>query len=349
MSKKVLSCVLVVLGVAACGGPSAAVSESSTVPEEAVRATTPLPITDGLAPLAVASACGAFDELGPVTPMPALGGRLVLALPSDAVSVGRAHDLMSAPASDERETRFVIERGESRMVVFVEETFASPGDAFVRSISRFAATRIARGTVTPVNLASGLDAVVVEASSVDGPEGGVVVDEAWITTPEGTVVSVGIFVTTDLVGAPDGCRSSARAIALGVGIGDARLDLAGGPRRLDRWTIDLPANAVLVHDEGPDFDVYEIVSVAPFDADASSLGIYVGGHPSFEPTGTERPGRLLGRETPWWVDEVNGQSRREAIVGYDDGSEFVHAFVRAQSPIEAESLVRVAESLRDAR
>lgn len=335
-----LACAL----VSGCGGE--ALPERTTTPEPMPRASR-LPIADELPELSAATACGGFDDLGPLSPLPALGGRLAIALPSDAVAVARGHNLMSAPASDERETRFVVERGSSRMVVFVEETFASPGDDLAGAIARFAATRIERGTVTPMRLPSGLDASIVEATSVDGPEGGVMVDEAWVTTPDGTVASVGIFVTTDLTAAPGGCRASARAIALGVGPGAIRLDLSGGTRRLDRWTIDLPPRAVLVRDEGPDFDVYEIVMVEPFDRVASSLGLYVGDHPSFEPTGTERPGRLLGRDTPWWVDDLDGRSRREALVGGGAAMPFVHAFIRASTPDAAESLVRVAESLRD--
>lgn len=333
--------------VTACGAHAPTPETTAQPLTAAAIGTEPLRVVDAFADDASGN-CGPFEDLGPTEPMPALAGRLRIDLPRDAVSSARPVNLMSAPSGDDTETRFVIDRGASRLVVFVQETFSSPTSDLAATVAELEAARIPHGSVVRTRLASGLSAAIVEPNDVDGPPGGVFVDGAWVATADGTVATVEVYATPDVAPAPQACRRIARTLLDSIAPGDAHLDLAAGERTLaPGMTIRLPANHAIGHDVGPDFDVFRIVPVVPLATPTATLGIYLGGHPSFEPRGEERATTLFGRPASWWTSVEEQAARREALVEFP-GVGYAHLFVVGH-PGSLDGLTAVAETLQYAR
>lgn len=338
----------------ACGGATANTTARTTSPtEEGTSQTRPLPIVSALS-ADPDNACGPFADIAANgadapsgTVMDALAGRLRITLPSDAVSSARPVDIMAAPTGDDRETRFLVDRGDSRLVVFVSETFAtSPGD-LATAAAALEAERIDEGNVVRMRFASGLEAALVEPTSVGGPQGGVLIDNAWLITPEGTIVFAGVYVTPDIATTPSVCRSVARRILTSFAPGAARLDLSAGQRQLGaNMSIDVPARHIVRHDAGPDFDVFHVRPLVPFGAREAALGIYVGGHPSFEPTGVETRGTLLGTEASFFTETGSTTIRRDAFAPISDSGLAMHVFIEAPTVADADALTHIAESIR---
>lgn len=342
MKRTLLPALFLASGCAAnVGGPPASVPTHAEPNPPAVDG---IVIVDGWG-AEPTGACGAFESGHETTSELALAGRLRLQLPTGSVSMARPHDVMSAPNGDDEETRFLVDREGSRMVIFVEETFASAGDDLARAVVDREASRVERGRVFRVRLPSGLDAVVIEPTSVGGPPGGVFVDGAFVVTADGTVASVRVFVTPDVASSPESCRRAARRILTSIAAGDARLDLSGGDRTLRPGAkIRVPPAHVLRHDEGPDFDVFEVIPVAPLGQRRATLGLYFGNHPSFQPAGEKSPTTLFGLSTSWWTSGDGAQTNREAPVTLP-GLGFAHVFLSGDRA-QVDALTTVAETSR---
>jgi hypothetical protein len=240
-----------------------------------------------------------------------------------------------------------VERDEARLVVFIEETFASPTADLRATVATIEAERVDEGLVASHTLASGLRTVIVEPTSSGGPPGGVMIANAYVVMPEGTLVTVGVYVTPDVVEHAAGCHAMARSILYGITGGTTHLDTSAGERRLgEHLTITLPAGHALTHDEGPDFDVFRVQPIVPLDEPPSSLGVYLGHHPSFEPEGTESRGPLLGQDVAYFRSESPSEVRVEALVRTPSSGEAVHVFVNASSGARADALVGIARTLR---
>lgn len=334
---------------AACGGSSPPVAVPAAPIQNDDAPAAALPIDDALSGDA-AGACGPFEALGALVPQAALAGRISIGLPADAVSSARPHDIMSAPTGDDAETRFVLDRGDSRLVVFVAETFASPPPDLASTVATLESARVQAGRVARVRLASGLEAAFVEPTSLDGPPGGVLVENAWVAMPDGTVVSIGIYGTPDVVTAPTVCRRVARTLLASITAGTARLDTSARERELsDGVHVTLPAHYAMTHDRGPDFDVYRLRPIVPLGVDAPVLGIYLGDHPDFEPEGDESPGTLFGQPASWWTVTAPTAARRQALVQVPGRELFAHVFMEARDGAELDALTRVAATLRGDR
>lgn len=336
-----------VLLLSACGGTTPPLehpseSESSDAPSS------PVPIVAELPP-ATEGGCGPFDGPSASTSTSSfelLAGRLTITAPSDAVSSVRAHNIMAAATGDDQETRLVIDREDSRIVVFVFENFTEPPTDLIHTAARFEGERIGDGVVSATRLPSGLDVVLGEPSGVVGPPGGVLVDDAWVCTPEGTLVFAAVFVTPNVDDAPTSCRAFARRILTSLAPGSRTLDLAARTVSLEEGLrIDLPARHVITRDAGPDFSVYRVRRVIPFRAPEEVLGIYIGSHPSFDPEGTQSTARLLGQDVTFFTVEGSTTLRRDALVEMPNGAGVVHAFLEAPTSASLEALTRIAETM----
>ena len=134
-------------------------------------------------------------------------------------------------------------------------------------------------------------------------------------------------------------------------------------RRAKRTSGESEENVVEVrrtrHEVGPDFDVFSVWTVGPLLEFGGSIGVYIGGHPSFhyyraEGTGDVVPedGTLLGDTMTWhrWVSVSQGgdvRYRLEAIVPHPSMEYLaIHAFMRAPDEATLERLRQVVETLR---
>jgi hypothetical protein len=304
----------------------------------AAAATRPaLPITEGLA-VAPAGACGPFEALGETAVYPALGGRLRLSLPVDAVAE-------TDPDPAPRQTRFLVQRGESKLIVMVFETYGAATDGLAEIVAENEASQ---GTVARVKLASGLAGAIVEPTERAGPKGGVLVSSGYFNGPDGTVANVAVLASEDVAPTTAACQAMARQILTSVAPGDVHLDLAAGDRTVGGYQISLPDNYVLANEPGPDFDLWRVFPVTAMDQPTPQLGLYFGRAPAFQPVGTEAPGELLGEPITWFTNEQAGWTNVGALLAASDDGDMVHVFVSAPTAAGAKALVRVAETLRRA-
>lgn len=141
------------------------------------------------------------DKLPVDTAAELLGGRLVVKLPKAMKLEPRGHDIMSADASPEEETRAVLNLGKARFVMMTSEELATVGTDFKAQVA------------TQVDKTAKLEAVAVAkplvayafAPTPTTDQDANLVYTSWIAHPDGTVQLVAFYVNND------GAREAAAA------------------------------------------------------------------------------------------------------------------------------------------
>ena len=85
-------------------------------------------------------------------PIEVLGGRLSIRMPQGAKKEARPFDIMSAPESEEHETRVVFDAGQERLVLMVHESFAFAGDDFEKDVRDWVAKWKGKYRIEPIQL-----------------------------------------------------------------------------------------------------------------------------------------------------------------------------------------------------
>jgi hypothetical protein len=296
-------------------------------------------------------------------PIPLLGGRLSVRMPAAAKAQARGHSIMEAPASNEDETRVMVDAENERLVLMAYELYALSGGNLEKAVRAEAANSLGKDAAT-INLeklpvAPPLTAVVVVPERQDGTREANLVLGLYVGSGDGTVQYLAFYANP--AGARDaaGVAALCRKIAATVSAGSQRLSSQAGARSFpgfinDRLVATVPEGFVASVQEGPDFSVYRLRKLVRLGEQPSVCGIYLGGHPAYIHRQTEAPpdkvtplkGRLLGREVKWQNWSTAKGAMSEVIVRYPKGKGMrMHVFCTAGSLDDVKALQAVAETL----
>jgi hypothetical protein len=247
-----------------------------------------------------------------------LGGRLVMRLPAGARIEARGRSIMAAPESAQHETRVVLEKGEEKLVVMVFEFFALAGPDFEQQVRKELGQLKGKGgapyAIGPLATGSPkLRAIAGTAPNLDPERKAALVLGAFLAHPDGTVQYVGFFVNPAAGKDAAGCTALAKRIAATLAPGPRALPRAAGQRGLDvlakdtELQVTVPANWVASVQPGPDFIVHHLRKLTSYGSPSLGIGVYVGGHPSYQHKQTDGPpskvtvvkGKLFGKDVEW--------------------------------------------------
>lgn len=318
-------------------------------------------------------ACGGGPTTGTVAPTsasetrkpppaagrtPLLGGRLTVALPAEARVAPRRRSIMAAEESDEEETRVILAPGAgdlARFVMLARETFVTgtgdaPADArlWLRESGE-------RARVEPIAAGEGLSVAAIVPQTAARGDAPLLVLALLVERPDKTIAEVGFYILPEMAGERAKWDARARAVAGSLAAGqnalvatrDHRVDVGGG-RAL---ALRSPEPFVLTRQPGPDFLVFRIRSLRPIGRPPSAIGVYVGGHPSYQfeqagiaPADVQKiSGKLLGNDVEWmrWTEEDVVMLEAMTRVGEHD---VVHVFLYAE-PARLDALKAAAEGM----
>ncbi|WP_437797514.1 hypothetical protein [Sorangium sp. So ce693] len=373
------------LACAACSGSGGAPGKA---PARA-QGEAPAPAPQGETPIAPTQAspgpaAPSIDFLGKRPATSLLSGRLAVRLPEGARIEARARSVMAAAEPDEDETRVVLDAGDERFVIMAYELFALGGKDPEGGVRAAAATDFPGGgaTVEPLGVSDEqLKAWAVFPKSADRGSVAIPVLVLYVLHPDGFAQMLAFYVNPPaakdaagcsalaagagaLPAAPGElprCTAFARAIAATVSAGPRRLDASGGERTLkgqgseDSFLVKVPAGASTTAQRGPDFTVHRLRLPVELGAPQSAIGIYVGGHPSFQynqneakVTPTPRPGKVFGKAMSWQVWPMSPtRVMAEAILPHPKIKGLtVHLFAGAADDKALAPLLDIAASLR---
>jgi hypothetical protein len=260
-----------------------------------------------------------------------IAGRMKLRVPAGAGSIARAYDVMSSPAPPEEEERLVLGGGQSvgkdpgdeAFVILGAETWqldpdraTVEADAIVHpgtlddEAPKFLHAVFAPDLdVEPVAVADpGMRVYAGRPKTVAAQPGAdaALVLALLVALPDATLDTVAFYVTPSLA-SNAGCVGLAERIGASLATGPRPLDRAAGERSLGRvatgaLSIRAPADYVVVHQPGPDFDTYKLFYLRALSLYPGTITIsvdrYADGNAGADGSARE-PGTLLGKPVEW--------------------------------------------------
>lgn len=269
----------------------------------------------------------------------------------------RGHSVMAAPQSVQHETRVVLDAGSQRLVLMAFELFATAGDDLMAAVRRDLA-ELGAGeqppSLEPLAI-PGLKAIAMVPASFDLKRDAILTLGLYVSPPDGTVQYLGFYANPAAGADLPGVTALVRRLAATLAAGPTPLAKEAGKRTLSEGlSVTVPAGYVTTRQDGPDFAVHHVRKLTPLGQPEARLGIYIGGHPSFQYRQSEQapdklkklPGKLLGQSIEW-QEWSSGPVRKtcEAIVPMPRGGLRVHAFLSASTPAELDELRKLAETL----
>ena len=319
-------------------------------------------------------ASAAAGELGKLAldkaPIDLLGGRLTMRFPAGARIEARRASIMAAPESPQHETRVALEKGDEKLVVTAFELFELGGPDFEQQARKDLAKLKAKGgapfAVAPLVTGSPkLRALAATAPSLDPERKGQIVVALFVAHVDGTVQWIGFAVNPAAGKDAAGCTALAKRMAATLVPGPRALPRAAGLRSLDVLAKDtelqatVPAGWVASVQPGPDFIVHQLRKLTNFGAPGLGIGVYVGGHPSYQhrqvdgpaPQVTVSKGKLLGKDVEWqqWTRGTgkDAATTLEAIAPLPGNDRLnVHVFATVANPALLKELQPIIATLK---
>jgi hypothetical protein len=318
-------------------------------------------------------------------PTSLLKDRLSLRLPKDMRIQTRPHNIMSAPQPTETETRAVLDAGEERLVIMATELFERGGADPDRSVRASVAAEFNPPPlkIEPLQLPSQqLKAWAIFSASIDRSRAAILLLSVYVLHPDGFMQLVNFYVNpaaasgtgcsglsrvADAGKLPQAqgelptCTALVHAIASTLEAGTRRIDSAGGERKLtgqygdDSFFAKVPAGTGITAQTGHDFTVHHVRLPVDLGEPQPSLGIYVGGHPSYQYTQndakvspTRKPGKVFGKDVSWQVWSESPKSvMAEVIVDHPQSKNArIHLFASAADEKALAPVLDIAASLR---
>lgn len=300
-----------------------------------------------------------------------LAGRLLLSVPDQAKFRPVQHGIMAAPEADSEQTRIMIDAGEQRMVLMVYELFARTDVDDLQGPAQKATRHFPmKVSFRKWPLAGQLRAVAYFPSAPTKNEEANLVMGVFVATPDGNVRNFMWYVNPQAASESNACLRLAESMAESIVTGAKTLDTAGGERELSAYSkaksvfASIPKGYALTTQRGPDFIVHHINKIVSFGEESSSIGVYLGDHPSNNREGFAEQGKttLFGKSSSWYqkVDSEDGVELiavgatvplgwsllGKAVPGTSDGPSYADVFLTAANASSIQELESIAATLR---
>jgi hypothetical protein len=302
-----------------------------------------------------------------------LAGRLTVKVPDQAKAIARRASIMAAEEATEEETRIVIDAGKERLVIMTWELFSLKGSGFSKRAGKYLKESLpeaerAKAKIEHIAMAkTDPDVYAIAPVSHDLKREAIMVLAAVIGHPDGTVQFMAFYVNPKGAADIPGVTKLAQAILDTLGAGKRRLGLAAGPRKLSAFEksleVQVPKNVSHSVQQGPDFLVHRLSPVAALGDDRGTLGIYIGGHPSYQykqrenrsmgkwkAKVTKKKSKVLGDDVEWHRWDNDGWHTAEAILKLPGKDRFlVHIFAGGAKVSLVDEMIKIAATLKMAK
>ena len=280
--------------------------------------------------------CGGLVD-APRTQTWFLHQRAALTIPSAALGAAM-HNIMEAPPSRAWREVGWAEQGEARMAIVASETHFRVDGVLIDGVRAWA-----RPGWTVEAIDENVVAAFPSVLEADGTDARL----ATLYVRDAAHLIVALNLVTDPANAAlGGCLAFARDLARSAVSGTDTVDTAARVATFERFEINVPEGFASTIDEGPDFNVFRIERIRDSEASPqASIGIYSGGYPSFDATGTPALTRsLLGADIAFYDTNEGALHRREALIRQEYGA--LHVFYGSTDAHVFEAVDQAVMSLR---
>ena len=291
-----------------------------------------------------------------------LGDHLSLTLGAGMKIEPRGHSIMAADASNEDETRGVLDNGTMRLVMMAYELYAKPTADFKAAVAadlKAQGEPLASAKLEPLKLPAPLSGIAVTPVP-SGKDDANLIYMVYVASGDHSVQLLSFYVNPDGISDLAGFMALVHQIAASAIAGKRQLAFAAKDHEFrgagtDKLVITAPDGFVSTTQDGPDFSVHRLREVGDLGSASRSCGIYLGGHPSYQHKQAgiadanvkSVAGKLLGTAATWHSWSDGSRFTIEAIVPHPlQASLVVHTFCTATTEAALDSLRKIAETLR---
>jgi hypothetical protein len=260
---------------------------------------------------------------------------------------------MATPSSEQQETLLFFKNANEEFMVRVQELFLmSTGD--VNADAKILADSWTSSADMPyqsvaVNHPNMPMAKIMLPSTAVGADD-TYVASAIVQPDDNMLILLQIYASTRDTQNKEKYLSFADNVLNSIQKGTKTVNQSARTEKLWFYEVDIPADYSFVYQQGPDFDVYYMRKTVAMDSKTQpTMGIYIGGHPSFNPEidGAKKSNdTIVGQAMEWVSYEKDGVFHAEAMftVSGSDGL-MTHVFISADTEAELETLKAIARTL----
>lgn len=217
-----------------------------------------------------------------------LNDRLYIKMPDGTQDIPRQENIISAPESDQSETRLIWEKGDQKLVVLTDETFLMAGDSLIEDAKYFlnswGENNISNFSLTNTTTENGLEIVSIFPKVYDEYSETISVASAYIRHPDGSIIFMNFYLNPAAFTEKDSYIQLAEDILSTLKPG--KREIGTTPTTAELFgdiSIDIDKGYVLVEQQGIDFFAYYIYKIVKVEEPQSTICIYIGEHPFLSP------------------------------------------------------------------
>lgn len=292
-----------------------------------------------------------------------LNDRAQLSFPAAAKVSTRPTDIMAADANANRETRVVLDEGESRLVFFAQDLYAHGDKALVLSVLTKKDAASKAKTTTLIDDGR-LLAVLSTPTAFDPGKAAILVNTLTVKTADNLVFQVGAYINPAAYSSRAEYSKLTERVFRTLVAGSRMVPTTARTETLPifgttkKFRFAVPENYGLTVDQKYDFQVFLLRPYALFgSAAASQLIVYVGRHPSLmykqedltREQMQEVPGTFLGQPVKWLThaSEAKHTYLKEQLIAGDavEPGLILHVGMMADSPAAISELTAAAAAV----
>lgn len=294
-----------------------------------------------------------------------LNNRLSISVPKGAKNEARGHSIMAAPEANESETRLVFEDGEKKLVVMAWELFRRASATYKEEVAK-ALKQWSEIESAPFKISTiGEHITLGIPAEPNAEDDAILYAAAFVRHDDGTIQRIGVYFNPEFHKTPDHCADLAMKIVNSIKAGKRRLDLRAGDRNLDvlndgfQMKLSVPDGWTYTTQQGVDFLVHNLQEVSDFGSSYASIGVYIGGHPSYHHSRIRddslikeiRKAPLFGKSREWIEYSTNdsegwrGLEIISDVPGIDDYWK-THIFTGGTDDKQREQLLKIISTAK---
>lgn len=289
-----------------------------------------------------------------------LDNRLLVKMPEGTEDIPMQNGIMSPQVSSHDQTRLMTELINNQCIVLLAEELYQYSSGNLEKDTRSIWEKISGQTqydysLSPVYSNNGADFMIITITNNDPSFP--MIQGAVVKSPDNALMFLGIYANEGAYEQKEDCLNLSYRILSSIMAGNRTLDLSEHEETVYNMSIDVKKGYILTKHRGVDFEVNFIEKMIPVGGENSTMGIYIGGYPSYtkEMKGyTDSDirtidGTILGEDVEWLYydkeneyldDKIHMQTLIE--IPYNG---YLHIFMNAADKTSLEEMEEMAESL----
>lgn len=244
-----------------------------------------------------------------------LGGRATLEVPEGSVNEARQRGIMSAPPSQDSETRLLLDLGDDRLVIFCQDLQALGTRTLMQDWRDMMDPEGAMGMkFKKVGRDRGPEVIAYAPAEPEVDQEIVFLKGVLVQLADGTLIRMDAYINGPAQRRQEAYATLVDRIFSTVSEGPEPLDMGARTVVLTPWegrdslVVDVPAGHIVAREDGADFDVVRISRITSLTSVAKPMMVvYIGYHPrrfalefEMDPSVMKKEGgQMMNREMEW--------------------------------------------------